>query len=352
MFMHSSLKLTTLFAAVAFTVSAGTIATVQTQIGGPNGLTAAYIGSANQGGWVERNYDYYLFNGVLTASPGTNYEAKAGTTNFPATPPNSTLTDSTSNALTDSSTGVTFAMLDDGCGGTPPAACTNLKTNNTWVSSFSGGPSTITIPIGIFSVDDLWAIVNNEFGASGSQDTTFEFDFGSGPTTADGATLILNLTNSSNSTGNTGQIRTGTTSTNGSCASCSVYANLSTASSSTVNNVTVLSDRIFSQSYTSLVNPNVPYTGSTAGSVVLNDVGFQFGNTYQGVYLVDVKVTDNTGYGNGTGTSYATGNYLSQTALSAITVDSTVPEPSTLAMLLVGFGLTAVMLIRRRSAAI
>jgi hypothetical protein len=70
------------------------------------------------------------------------------------------------------------------------------------------------------------------------------------------------------------------------------------------------------------------------GNVVLGDQGFNFGNAFSGLYLVDIKIAEASGT---SGTS--------ETALSAITVFT--PEPSTAWLLLGGFGGIGLLLRRR-----
>jgi hypothetical protein len=89
---------------------------------------------------------------------------------------------------------------------------------------------------------------------------------------------------------------------------------------------------------------------NTSGNVVLDDQGFIFnslnltgtgftGLTNLDTYLVSVQVKE-VGSGD-------TGAFL---GLSAITVDSPVPEPSTVALVLVGLGAVGFGALRRKKA--
>ncbi len=101
-----------------------------------------------------------------------------------------------------------------------------------------------------------------------------------------------------------------------------------------MSNITVLTNQVLSMAYNGGPN-NTVYAGSS-GNVVLGDQGFQFGTAFYGLYLVDVKIAEASGVGN-----------TSQTALSAITVDAT-PEPSTIWLLLSGFGAAGMSCLRRK----
>jgi len=321
-------RLSALMIAAAMVAGSALAGSIQTQIGGTTGLTGAYIGSANLGGYTEQNYDSYLFSGV-PASLGTNYSNTVAQL--------STLTDGPDG-------GITFAMVDDGCGGTPAGACSGgALTNNVWVAPQSGGPATITIPIGIFDVTNVWTLLADDLAQAAAQNTTIEFDFGSTATTANGTQLILNLVDSSNNgVGLTGQIRTAMSTTAGTCASCAGLSKGTTANPSIINGVTVNTQRVQSFAYNSAQAPTSgPYLGSTAGSVFLSDEGFSLGSAYQGVYLVDIKVTDNNA---------AAG--VSQDDLSAITVVSntvsSTPEPSSVWLGLTGLVALGAFVLRRR----
>jgi len=339
--MERLLTFTIAMAAAAGCLNAGTI---QTEIGGPTGLTSGYITSngGSVGTWTEKNYDAYLFNGAAEGttkgSPGTNYNYT-----YSGTLPNNSIADTSTQTENVVPGGVTFALLNDGCAGTPGGACTgSTKTNNVWAAPTSGSSSSILIPIGIYDVTDLWTMLNNDFGPSGaSTDTTIEFDFGGSSTVTNGTKLILNLVNSLNNSSNSGQIATATDcSTVGTgTPACNTYATGTTASSSSNGGITVDTTQIYSMSYNTVSGSN-PFTGS-AGTVVLDDQGFLFGSTYSTLFLVDVKVTENNGVAN-----------QSETALSAITVDSvTTPEPSTIWLGITGLLALGVIGYRRRRVA-
>jgi hypothetical protein len=78
----------------------------------------------------ERNYDTNLFSGVSSGSPYVGY------------PTGGTL----------SGGGTTFAMLDDS--GVPNANYWALLSNT----------AGITIPVGVFAVDNVWTMLNDNWG--------------------------------------------------------------------------------------------------------------------------------------------------------------------------------------------
>jgi hypothetical protein len=305
----------------------------QIQIGGTNGLTSTYVGS--QTGWLAKNYDTRLFQTTTEAGSLVIPTYTTGSYQY-ATPPYQT----TAATLTDSSAGVTFAMIADGTSsGTSPQA-----SNNFWEGYQA---TTLTIPVGIFDVTDVWTMMNNIWGTPGAVDTTVTFDFGAAATGAVSKALIVQLTNAgSNATGTpSGQISTSVDCTTVGSSTCASYAIGPTAASSsiatsgsgssTLSNITVLTDRVLSMGYNGGGGTSV-FAGSS-GNVVLGDQGFQFGTAFNGLYLVDVKIAEASGTGN-----------TSQTALSAITVDATTPEPSTVWLLLSGFGAAGLSRLRRK----
>jgi hypothetical protein len=233
----------------------------------------------------------------------------------------------TAATLTDSTSGVTFALIADGTSSGSPAA-----SNNFWEGYQA---QTLTIPVGVFDVSDVWTLMNNIWGTPNAVDTTVTFDFGVAATGAVSKALTVQLTNAGSNVAGTpsGQISTSVDCTTV-AATCNSYAIGPTAASSsiatsgsgssTLSNITVLTDQVLSMAYNG-VGASSAYIGS-AGNVVLGDQGFQFGTAFYGLYLIDVKIAEASGAGN-----------TSQTALSAITIDAT-PEPSTVWLLLSGFG--------------
>lgn len=314
---------TVLILAVAATASAD-----EFQIGGTSGLTSSYIltgcpgciaGSA--GGFSETNYETVLFSGAVNgASTPTPF---AGYNTFAPTPEKSILQDSTA--------GVTFSMIADGL--------SSSVSNNAWIASSAANPvaanssnvPTITIPIGIFGVTDVWTMLNSQLGlAYTNRDATIYFDFGSTANATTNLTTVkvkLLNTPASGSAPEPTQIRNAVD-----CASpsCNQYANtpgdLVTRGSATSpyvpDGVSIVTHTIYTSPYT---NASGPYAGTT-GNIVLDDQGFFFGDTFLESYLVDIRVAE---------TAITAGT--SSLALSAITVE-TVPEPSTIFMMLTGLG--------------
>jgi hypothetical protein len=332
--MQRLLYLTIAVGTVAASLNAGTI---QTQIN----LSSANI--ASNGGWTEVNYDAYLFNGVsnstLNPSPGTDYTYKSTSNTIPL----NTLTDSSTAATTQDAGGVTFDLLNDGCVGGTCSPTAGTKTNNVWVAPTTG-PSTFTVPVGIFDVTDVWTMLNNVYGTANANDTSIIFDFGTSANTTNGTSLTVNLNNTSNTSPLLGQIGTSTQSTAGTCAACSGFATGTVKPTATLGSPsrTMDANQLYSFAYNSTFPSNSSWSGSTAGTVVLDDQGIILPTLYSGLYLVDIRVIENVGAVN-----------VSQSALSAITVDSvsSTPEPSSVWLLIAGSAVFGAVALRRRLTA-
>ncbi len=338
-------------------------------IGGANsGLTANYItgsggaacvGQVYQGNscastsgqtlnapkqFSEENYAVRLFSGAIpTPSPYAGYSA----TSTPA--PGTTMSDGANN--------VNFAMISDGAG--------SFGSNNYW--NALGANDVLTIPVGLFGVTDVWTMLNNVWGPAGALDTqlTFQFDSKSDGSDLNSLTTVtLNLVNSSNTPGGSGQIRSSVDCAAGSPGPCTGYANGPLAASSTLSasvtvngvaqspvDITVLTNGVMpTTAYSSVPTGN--YAGSQ-GNVNMDDQGFYFGDAFQNLALVSIGVKET---GMGTNDFAHSGVSASQTALSAITIDTTdaidpTPEPSTIALCIMGLGALVVGTKARRNQA-
>jgi hypothetical protein len=333
---------TTILAAIALgsvmVASAG-----QIQIGGVNGLSTAYITAPNTvagqnttgcagggtcvagsvGAYTEQNYDNVLFAGATNGgTPPTPY----GTYNQ-TTAEQGSLTDPTSN--------IKFSMIDDGT--------SSGASNNFWQGTQAGctpcSSPQITIPIGIFGVTDVWALLNTELSAADvTNTTTLTFTFGSQRTGGTTQNVIVKLSTSNNNNTPANAMQN--------AVLCVPASNCTTASGPTlgesvISSVTVLTDNV----YTSLYNNGAlaGYAGATTGNVVLDDSGFIF----NGISLATIGGTNLTNYLQSVSVKESGATNGVSEALSAITVD-TVPEPSTVFMFLSGLGAIGLARFRRR----
>lgn len=185
-------------------------------------------------------------------------------------------------------------------------------------------------------------MLNNAYGTPGEQQTTVTFDFTDGGVAV--TPLVINLINAYNNGTTGGQIASSVDCAGPAANTCTSYSGANgsaLAPSSTINGVTVLTGSVFNFSYNSIAVGS--YAGSN-GTLYLDDQGFVFGtatdslgNLYSNDYLVNVQISEGSGVLG-----------VSQTALSAITVVT--PEPSTIFMLLAGFGAIGASRLRRRAS--
>jgi len=313
---------------ISLTIGVATATAGQIQIGGLNGLTSSYISSGcstnvagqtcaaggTSGSVVESNYDSRLFqNAQPAAVPYPTYNQSAAATG----------------SLTGTGTyddGVTFSMINDGTGG--------LGSNNFW--QLGSANATITIPIGILDVTSVWTMLNNIWGPQGATDTVVTFNFGSSNANTTTSSVVIDLVNAGNSSTPSGQIGAAidcTTTSTTACLAMSVGSLAGQTTNIGGTGVTVDTDNVVSIAYNSVAAGK--YLG-TAGFLNLDDQGFQFSSAYASDYLVSIQVKEL----NGTGSA-------SQTALSAITVESPIPEPSTVVLLIAGIGAIGASRLRK-----
>lgn len=302
------------------------------QIGGSTGLTNAYITSGGCSGagpcvtgsigssTTEQNYDTTLFSGFYTGSPYTGYNqttAEKGT-------------------LTDPTSGVVFSMIDDGTSGG--------NSNNFWELPEGGSPvQQITIPIGVYAVTDVWTLMNDIASDAGMVGATVIFNFGTTSNASTVDSISVKLTNTNNSATAAGSIRNSidcSPATTTPCEGTATPAIGPFLSSTTYNSgaITVDADNVFSHSF----------GDSQSGTVNLDDQGFFFngislaalgtGDTNLNTYLVSIQIKESTTMPAG-----------AAAALSAVTVD-TVPEPSTVFLVLAGLGCVGFGAFRRKKA--
>ncbi len=209
------------------------------------------------------------------------------------------------------------------------------STSTVW--NGTGGPSgataTLTIPIGVYGVTDVWTMLQDEFGVNGVSNTTVIFNFGSSSNQTSGLTQVsYSLTNGNQIRSST--VCTGTNTGGAAPASCTGFAGTTSSSNTT---------QVYSQAYAGDGRTG-PYL-NTQGNIYLDAQVFNLATSYSAAtpWLVSIQIQNIGGVYNGTGSTFT-----SRTALSAITVD-TAPEPSSVALF--GAGLGALAWFRRRRQA-
>lgn len=330
-------RITTL-AAVAF-CSVMVASAAQIQIGGVNGLSAAYITAPNTiagqnttgcagggtcvtgsiGAYTEQNYDSVLFAGATNSgTPPTPY----GTYNQ---------TTAEQGSLTDPTNNIKFSMIDDGT--------SSGASNNFWQGLQTGNSPIITIPVGVYGVSDVWTLLESELSNENAVNTTIvTFTFGSQSSGGTTQSIQVKLSDSANNNTPTGQMQNGVLCVPAS--SCST-ASGPTLGESVISGVTVLTDNVYTSLYNNGALPG--YAGATSGNIVLDDAGFIF----NGIALGTIGGTNLTNYLQSISVKEAGATTGVSEALSAITVDP-VPEPSTVFMFLSGLGAIGLARFRRK----
>jgi hypothetical protein len=300
----------------AFAANAG-----QIQIGGANGLTAAYVGATT---WSERNYTASMFENATVTPAGGQINVlplQTGGSGAGA----GTMTDVN---------GISFSMINDGS--------SSNATNNVWTSNTSGTLS-ITVPINVAAVQNVYVMLNDLYGYAG-ENASISFNFASG---ADVITLadLVNGTGAVRSTldctSATGTVSCPATTNTG---SHTVSASLpSLTNTNTSGDATIVTRAIWNGSYTIVAGGStIPYGNATSGSsgnVMLDELAFSFSTNYGNTTLNSITITTDAGNAGGN----------SRLALSAITVATATPEPSTIALFGTGLGLFG--FVRRRRGA-
>ena len=235
----------------------------------------------------QRNYSPFLWQGTLPSQAGPNGE--------------------TAGLLQTGTDGITYAMVNNGsttCTAAGDGGCNFWSLRET---------ESITIPIGVFGVTKAHLGLNDYWGLIGAQNTQVFLDFNTASDGSGAATTVqFNLTNGV-------EIRSATD-----CAPSIVSGPCTTVARTATSANTF---NLYTSSYTNNTVATGLYNG-TNGSVNLDVLAFSVAAANQARWLVDIRV------GNVGG-----GNNISRTALTAITLEtSSVPEPSTVLMLLGGLG--------------
>jgi hypothetical protein len=328
----------------------------QIQVGGATGLTTSYVtnGGASPNNACtgtctdQNNYDEVLFQGLdgTTPAPGTHYSLGGPTVN-------STITDTNANALAASPTGITFAMINDGtyentssCG-VGALSCGTPNSSNYWSLPGDGTLSTLTIPVDQYGVSQVWSMLDTDYagasnGAPADRSITMFLDFGTAGGTIEDSVRV-NFTNTGDNGTGTGQIESSILCT--SIAPCDGIATPNTGPIQTTNPATLTANGVSVSASVDYLY-SIKYAG-TGNLLVLNDEGLNLGTinfagigTNLNTYLVDIRVVEegNTNYASEIG------------AVSAVTVLTAAPEPSTVFMFLTGLGAIGFAGFRRRKA--
>lgn len=296
--------------AAAFLIASGLAQAGQiTNIGGTSGLTSGVVTATNVS---NVSYQNFLFQ-KATGTPAIT--APTASTSTPLT-----VYDTGNNPNSDGN--VSFALMQGNAGGTA----------NEWYNMNTDGTSNIYVPVGVKDVETAWTMLNDLFGSS--VQVTFAFNTTNSLT---GATNVsLNLSDGSTIRDS---VLCGTPGTSAGCPSGAAVGLAGTTAVSATNlpnsqttiNVTTGSinypnsaganNTKWNPAY-STVGSTQPDFGST-GTLTLDDQAYQFGSLFAADYLVGITITEL----NSVATS-AQGHF----ALSAVSVESPVPEPATMGL--------------------
>lgn len=237
-------------------------------------------------------------------------------------------------------------------------------SDTAWISTGSGVNSTLTIPVGIFGVNDVATLLNTTGGVmtggtvcAGATVTATANTSCTNTRSYSYVTLEFNKTDATGATGTdlyeTVSLVNGVTQRNildGTCVSgstgalCTGTGTLATAQANglvTDPNTGVTYTIGAQNDFTGSVFGNIHSNGAPNNSTMFLDAQLiPVFSEYTGDYLVSVTVT-NTGASGGA-------NY-SEEVLSGLTVTES-PEPSTILMLLGGFGVLGASRLRRKNA--
>jgi len=273
-----------------------------------SGLTAAFVGTTT---WAEKNYVTNLFTSDTLSNGGNLPDYQNSLQQF------------TDTHNTEAGGPVTFGMLqDDGSGSSP-------NGNNYWSSpNNTGSPivSSMTLNVGeIANVSSAYILLSDYYGdANQENNDTITFHFLDGDT---GTVHLTNGTDIDSVHSCTGPNSAATPP--GSCPTSPAYNGSTTAADTNI---------AWSSTYAEATNAT-PFSG-TVGNASLLDLSFNL-SAFSGDILTGITIQDNNNL-----------QFNSRLALSAVTVAGTgaeiVPEPSTVFLLLAGFGVIGFLGLRRK----
>jgi len=273
------------------------------------------MGITVTGGASEKSYSTTAFQGTgaTVAETGSGVLC-AGATQYTCTATTGMPSGEPGNEFAKAD-GITFSMINENIAGT---------NEGVWAAPNSG-TSTITIPIGIFGVTNVYTMLNDEYGVIGASPTTVQFNFSNGSNEL--FTLVNGKTISDVFDCITGVCPTYATTLSPDEWSANGATDL--GANSTAPNVSAFD--VWAGTYGQGTGA---YTNTT-GNVYLDAQDFYLGAGVSNLTLTNIVITDTAG----------ANNLVSRDILSAITVQ-TIPEPSTIFLLLSGTGVVG--LLRRR----
>jgi hypothetical protein len=230
------------------------------------------------------------------------------------------------------SNGITFAMINQ-------ASNPNASV---WTTSANATPttSTITIPMGIFGVTDVYTMMNDNYGVPGTSPVSVQFNFSSGSETftlVNGTVIRDSWECLAGLTGNGCQNYL----TGGVDNLDTTHTYNESGTTASTSGPTVTAFNVLTAAYLNTAAGMPQYKG-TSGNIYLDAQHFAFGSLYAGATLNNIVITDTITAGAQSRVELSAIDY----SVAAAAPPTEAPEPA--GFVLSGLGILFVASLRRK----